>query len=328
MPYDVTSGPDERAFRPEIPEAAENPTLGPVIAAWSKDLKEIARNLPEHEVRWLVDNYYAIQRARVRTAQQIAAAKEEPSAVFRALLDPVEAIEGRVKYALGLYVQNRLFGRWLLAQTGIGPVISAGLLAHIDWTVNKAAAIYRFAGLDPTSEWKEGEKRPWNASLRVICWKAGESFVRFHGKESCLYGRLYCERKEFEARRNASGENAEKAADKLSAKRWQKGTAAYGSLTEGRLPEGQIHARAKRWAVKIFLAHAHEVGYFIAKGYLPPDPYPFAILSHADRIEPMHTDMAPGFQEARRKRLQENAGRPKKPPEDGADILDAHVILE
>src|SRR5262249_25535181 len=89
-------------------------------------------------------------------------------------------------------------------------------------------------------------------------------------------------------------------------------TMAYAALSRGFLPDAQVHARAKRWAVKLFLSHAFEVGHFLENGALPPDPYASAILSHADRIEPMHTDLIPGYMEAKRERRKENASRPQQ----------------
>ena len=56
--------------------------------------------------------------------------------------------------------------------------ISAGLMANIDITkVQTAGQIQAFAGLDPTREWNKGEKRPYNARLKALCWKIGQCFI-------------------------------------------------------------------------------------------------------------------------------------------------------
>ena len=55
---------------------------------------------------------------------------------------------------------------------------------------------------------------------------------------------------------------------------------------KGILPDGHIHARAKRYAVKLFLAHLHSVWYEIEFGREPPLPYAIAILGHAHHIKP------------------------------------------
>ena len=62
--------------------------------------------------------------------------------------------------------------------------------------------IWRFAELDPTQTWEEGQRRPWNASLKTLSWKIGESFVRRSRDEDATYGRFYRERKQLEIERN------------------------------------------------------------------------------------------------------------------------------
>ena len=72
-----------------------------------------------------------------------------------------------------------------------------------------------YAGMDPRSTWEKGQKRPWNAQLKVLCWKLGESFVKVSGNEKAFYGRIYKERKALEMAKNEAGEYAAQAAAKL-----------------------------------------------------------------------------------------------------------------
>lgn len=145
---------------------------------------------------------------------------------------------------------------------GIGPVISAGLLAHIDlepWrcqrirkespfydpklkkactskepcgaecqtqVVATAGPIWRFAGLDPTVVWREKEKRPWNGALKRLCWIIGESFMKQSGHEHDFYGKLYLHRKAQEIDRNCAGQNVAQAQTALAQKKWGKDTDA------------------------------------------------------------------------------------------------------
>ena len=96
-------------------------------------------------------------------------------------------MEGQIKRALEKYVDNHPVGSWLTSIHGIGPVIAAGLLAHIDIArAPTVGHIWRFAGLDPTTKWEKKTRRPWNAALKVLTWKAGESFVMFHKRRSLL----------------------------------------------------------------------------------------------------------------------------------------------
>jgi hypothetical protein len=176
-------------------------------------------------------------------------------------------------------------------QYGIGPVIAAGLLAHID--INEAPTtghIWRFAGLDPTSVWEKGQKRPWNAELKTLCWKIGQSFMKFSGRDECFYGKLYIERKQYEVDRNDSGGNATRAAELLP--KFNKNTEAYGHLKNGKLPPAQIDARARRWAVKLFLSHLHDVWWELEKREKPPKPYVLDhVGGHVHKVEPPHWPM-------------------------------------
>jgi len=52
----------------------------------------------------------------------------------------------------------------------------------------------------------------------------------------------------------------------------------------GRLPDARIHLRAERYAVKLFLAHLHEVWFTHHYGRPPPAPYPIAHGGHAHVI--------------------------------------------
>ena len=102
----------------------------------------------------------------------------------------------------------------------------------------------------PTQEWLPKAKRPWNAALKTLCWKIGESFVKVSGNPGDFYGKLYAQRKLIEEQRNAAGAFAGQAAAKLKKFKIDKTTIAYQHYAAGKLPPAHIHARAKRWAVK------------------------------------------------------------------------------
>ncbi len=117
-------------------------------------------------------------------------------------------------------------------------------------------------------------KRPWNGNLKVLCWKLGDSFVKQSSRDSAFYGKLYRRRKEQEVQRNEALEFAAQAAETLQTKRIQDPLtrAAYEA---GMLPPGRIDLRARRWAVKIFLAHWHDVAYRDHFKTEPPKPWVF-----------------------------------------------------
>lgn len=253
----------------------------------SKDLVKAAATLDVHEVRYLVDAYYAFQEARKRGENQVRALSEsgEPHAVIEWMVMATRNLEAQVRKTFTVYIKDKPLAQWAIDIRGIGPVLAAGLLAHIDVTrAETAGAVWRFAGLDPTQEWNKGEKRPWNASLKTLCWKIGESFVKVSGHPASLYGRLYRERKERDQARNERGEFAEQAAAVLRDKKFRKDTVARQCYEKGILPPGHIHARAKRYAVKIFLSHYWEKGRLLA-GLPIPNPFPIAHMGHAHKIE-------------------------------------------
>lgn len=265
-------------------------TLTP-IARLTRDLANASITLSDAEVRFLVDAYYSMQDNRIRADGQVRSMEKqelpEPHLVLSWLSEQNRSLEDQIKRALTKYVDAHPVGEWLTSIFGIGPVISAGLLAHID--INRAETagdIWAFAGLDPTKKWEKKTKRPWNARLKVICWKAGESFVKFHGDERCFYGHIWRKQKDIYLARNEAGEYAERSKQILETKNFNKSTDAYKAYAEGKLPPAHIHAMARRYAVKLFLSHLHGEMYRRILKKEPPMPYPIQHLGHAHMIDP------------------------------------------
>lgn len=316
----------------------------------TKDLKVAAQNLDERQVRYFVDRYYQLQADRVRADAQ---AREEatPSALLNFTRDHAWRLETVIKTSMKHYALSRPVGVWLMGVHGIGPVLAAGLLSHLDVTKAKSAAsFWRFAGMDPTVAWegkaavrafvdaqvaqadtleeavaqcarlkgrnaasllhqattkpdgtpkkltvesitKALSRQPWNAQLKVLCWKAGESFVKHSGNEKCLYGQLYRKRKALEVSRNQAGEHGEAAAQILTQKTFKADTVAKAAYSAGRFPDGHVDMRAKRAIKKLFLAHVFQV-MFEAQYHRPaPIPYVFAFADH----DFSHYLQAPGW---------------------------------
>ncbi|WP_163557536.1 transposase [Halomonas sp. NO4] len=252
-----------------------------------RDLRKASVTLSDEEARFLVDAYYTMQEDRKRADNQVRALGEngEPHLVLQWLADQNRMMENQIKAALDVYSASRPIGEWARGICGIGPVIAAGLMAHIDITrAPTVGHIWRYAGLDPTVRWEKGKVRPWNARLKTLCWKIGESFVKVSGRDDDIYGKVYLERKALEIQRNDDGEFADQAAKKLEDYSIGKTTEAYQWYSNGKLPPAHIHARAKRYAVKLFLSHWHEVAYREHYGEAPPAPYPIAHLGHAHKI--------------------------------------------
>lgn len=264
------------------------------IERLSRDIKKALLDIGVDEARYLVDSYYQIQDYRKAAANQGRALEkaEEPHGIIGWLDAQMRDMENQLKGALGEWAAKQPAGEWAQSIVGIGPVLSAGLLAHID--IKKAPTvghIWRFAGIDPTVRWEKGQKRPWNASLKVICWKIGESFVKVSGNDRDIYGKVYLARKEREIEMNAALAFSGQAEHKLATTRIGKTTEAYKAYSNGQLPPAHIHARAKRYAAKLFLAHLHHVMFEIEYGAPPPKPYIIERGGHAHFIAPPNWPM-------------------------------------
>lgn len=126
----------------------------------TKDIKNAAATFSTEEARYLVDLYYQVQEYRKATNNQcrFLNGEEEPHETLAFFAGDFEKLEKQIKTVLGKYVEAQPIGKWLMSITGIGPVISAGLIANIDiMKVQTAGQIQAFAGLDPTKEWKKAK---------------------------------------------------------------------------------------------------------------------------------------------------------------------------
>lgn len=258
------------------------------IESLTKDLKKASVSLGRTEARFLVDAYYIIQEDRKRSFNQKRDLEKnsEPHDVLTWFALQNKHLEGQIAKALDAYSASKPEGQWARRQCGIGPIIAAGLLAHIDLTTTTTATkLWRFAGQDPTDVWGKGEKRPWNAGLKVLCFYIGDSFVKTCNNENSYYGPIYKKRKELEIQRNELGLFAEQAAAILAKKNYGKDTDAYKAYIQGKLPPAHIHARARRYATKFFLSHYLEVAQRV-NGIEPATPYIIAIKGHHDYVPP------------------------------------------
>lgn len=250
------------------------------LAKLSKDLRAAAKVAGPQEVRFLVDSYYNTQETRKRLANQTRAMNEsgEPYDLLTWYFEQNRSLEKFLKVTLDVFSANHPVGEWMRSIKGVGPVIAAGFLSHIDITKAVTAGhIWRFAGLDSTVVWEKGTKRPWNARLKVLCWKLGDSFVKTSGGDDpSPYGIRYRKWKKIYIDRNENGEYAQLAKETIEKKNFNKSTDAYKAYSAGLLPAGRIDLRARRKAVKLFISHLHDFWYRHHFDAEPPVPYVFA----------------------------------------------------
>ena len=210
---------------------------------------------------------------------------ERPTALLDHFHTQLSTLERQVTSALDVWTDSDPAVVWAKSQVGIGPILAAGVCAHIDIERAKTAgAIWRFFGLDPTLKWGKGEKRPYNADAKVLAWKIGDSFVKVSGRDNAFYGVSTGTANATQLDRDESGGNAETAVRTLE-ERNIRDAASRAVYETGHLPAGRLDLRRGcRYATKLFLAHLHEVMYREHYGEEPPLPYPIAHLGDAHHI--------------------------------------------
>ena len=117
---------------------------------------------------------------------------------------------------------------------------------------------------EATGKWNKAQmiasaaKIPYNAALKMLMWKIGQSFFMNCHNPKSLYGAIYVDRKIYETEKNNRLEYKEQAEKALSTKSYGKDTIAYGEYSQGRLPKQHIDMRARRYAVTKFVCHLFE----------------------------------------------------------------------
>lgn len=331
----------------EMIEVNDDAAYATPLQKLNRDIKSAALKMSRDEARFLVNLYYTMQEHRIATTSQARSlgSSAEPHEAISFFSSQAELLEGQVRSVLDSYSKGSQLGLWARSQKGLGPVLTAGLLAHIDIAACPSYGnVWAFAGLVPTQKWlgregaarsvaetytkgtplveavaalaakhnrnaeslmrmatkqKDGSvvalskervtaalaRRPWNADLKKLCWLLGESFVKVSGRDDAFYGLKYAERKAEEVQRNDAGEFVQHAAQALAEKNYGKDTEAYKAYITGKLPPAHIHARAKRYSVKLFLSHFWQVGREIL-GLPVPAPFPITHLGHVHFIPP------------------------------------------
>ena len=246
----------------------------------------------EQEVRLIVDTYYQLQKVRVATGNQESAiargvdAPSHESPVIAQTKAGLEAVEKEIVKYLDYWRESQPTYPWMRRVYGIGPVLSAGLMAYVDLRkANHPSAIWKYAGLVPFARRERGKKSEWNAQLKLLCYKIGDCFVKFSGRSECFGGSLYRKKKAFYVSKNEAGGFAETCKREIDSGRFSKGTDAYRSYLAGRLPDGRVDLMARRYAVKLFLSAYWQVGRQ-ALGLPTHNPWVEEHGGHADIIRP------------------------------------------
>jgi len=270
-----------------------------LVPRFGKEVVLQAANLSNPEARFLVANYYTAQEMRKRNDMQLRHLGEKDGAPILPMLlnksaDSFAVIESEIMKGLQVYADSTQLGRWCQSNDGIGPVITSGLLAHLDITKAPTAGhFWSFAGLNPDMVWEKGQKRPYNADLRQICWHLGQCVKRLQKDKNAYYRQIYEVRKDYVVNKNETGMNAERA------KTFRTRTPEVMALLKtGKLPAITIDSQACNYVAKMFLSHLHALMYWDHYGTPPVKPFAIAIMGHTHEIEIPNTHMFPGFAKA------------------------------
>ncbi|MDW8258025.1 MAG: transposase [Gammaproteobacteria bacterium] len=270
---------------------------------WTEDLTAAARGLDRATVKAFVAAYYRTQRDRIRLTNQVNAFAKDgrPIKVVEFLAREIEVVERRFHKVLDIFSRHHPLGVWLRSIHGIGPVLAAGIIAYVD--VSKArtpSSVWRYAGLSGPQTWGPGQKRPFNADFKRLCYLIVRSMHMCAGHRDCVYGQWLKSFWSHEEHKNETGQLSAVAQEKLRAllasKRWP---LVDGQIPEqlkatlspemqhtvdcwiaGKLTKHHVMMRAYRKTAKLFLSHVFAVAWKLEHKTDAPLPYAFKHLGH------------------------------------------------
>jgi len=224
-------------------------------------------NLKNDEIKILVSNYYRMQSHRIRLDAQIRSFNkdEEKKLIVTKLLENTANVfrkeEDINSNIIKKWVSHHKIASICTHTLGIGHILAAGLVSHVDWSmIGSAGRLWAYCGLNPEAKWEKGCRCPWNSTLKQLCFLMGESFVKQKNREKDIYGKIYQKRKDWETLLNNAiimcTPDGKKLFEKLENTSKEKEIELlYGKMKKyGYLRPAALHSRAKRYAVKLYLA--------------------------------------------------------------------------
>lgn len=137
------------------------------LATISDKVKESIVTIQQSELRYLVDAYYQSQDDRITKDGQVRAIKQgydgedhEPPLALTWVAKNRRNEEEQIKKMLDIYTDNHPVGKWAKDTIGIGPVLSAALIAYMDIEKCKhSGQLLSYAGQnDQNVPWLGNEK--------------------------------------------------------------------------------------------------------------------------------------------------------------------------
>lgn len=228
-----------------------------------------------------MDLYYDLQKNRIELGNRIGAIEravsaegESESDVLAEVFEKAKDLEKSLVPIFKEYASGKPGSTWLLGVRGIGPVLSANLVAtYGDCSrFGNVSKLWAWTGLSvvdgKAQKRKAGVKSNWNAKAKVLAWKIATSFEK-QPAAKCFYRAFYDKAKsEYAARPDLNGASGQKG--------WK----------------GHVRNMALRKTVKLFLSHYWESARKDA-GLATGPSYAIGISGHAGHIPPGEAEGEP-----------------------------------
>ncbi len=269
-----------------LSEADED--IAPIALLGRDTIKAIkAGVVTDEEARYLANIFYTLQKDRIRMQLRLVSLRKagKPFLLVEHYRDQLEILEKNAAKILCAWAKTKPVWKWIESIHGIGPILGSSLIAYTPpERCTSAGSLWRYAGVD-VGPMSELASHSYSRIYKRLFWLCGESFVK-QSHEKSFYRQMYDQRKQYEHERNERGEYAEQAAEMLRRFNFGRDTVAYQYYSKGMLPPGHIHARARRWATKLFFSHFAQVHYEMTFNQPQPTIYTIAVLGHKDYIPP------------------------------------------
>ena len=146
----------------------------------------------------LLRQFYLVQEHRIAFGAQVRELEKEFAdsdqvEELKSFFNQTSELEKRMGRYINSLVSLHPMYEWLEGVTGIGPIISASILATVDIKkARHASSLWKYAGLAVGDDGradrrKKGEKIQYNPFLKTVCWKIGQSFIKTKSKYRKIY---------------------------------------------------------------------------------------------------------------------------------------------
>jgi len=268
-------------------------------------------DVPNYLLRNLVDIYYDFQGQRIQTQLRIGASEREHSLTeeqrsiygITTILENAHSFEKDIEKLIAQQLKNHaLYTQYLSRISGIGPMLSAGLIAYIDdiEKFDHISSLWQYSGYGANRFCPEC-KKPTSVDVKYDTGKIAKKLHPFNECPEChaqtnpiLQKRISGYQSNWNDRLKVLGYKAGTSFVKQSAER-SKYRKLYDKIKKDErrkhpikkviksktfFNDGHIHNRAMRKVVKIFFAHVWQT-WRRQQGLEATEPYAKQLLGHS-----------------------------------------------